>query len=117
MSAALDMSLEDLIKKNKKPGGGNVRGRGGGRGSGPGPARRIPNRASSRAGPYSTGQVNVDRISNYGTCRQVLPAFFGLNISTLQFLGVGHSFRLSFSMSIGTAGSGSRLDMAARHVL
>ncbi|CAA7389650.1 unnamed protein product [Spirodela intermedia] len=57
MSGALDMSLEDLIKKNKKPGGGNLRGRGGGRGSGPGPDRRIPNRASSRAGPYSTGKA------------------------------------------------------------
>ncbi|CAA6654935.1 unnamed protein product [Spirodela intermedia] len=57
MSGALDMSLEDLIKKNKKPGGGNLRGRGGGRGSGPGPDRRIPNRASSRTGPYSTGKA------------------------------------------------------------
>ncbi|KAF8395096.1 hypothetical protein HHK36_019037 [Tetracentron sinense] len=55
MSSALDMSLDDLIKNNKKSGGGgNSRGRG--RGSGPGPARRLPNRGSDRATPYSMGK-------------------------------------------------------------
>ncbi|XP_020585420.1 THO complex subunit 4A-like [Phalaenopsis equestris] len=50
MSTALDMSLDDLIKKNKSS-GANPRGRG--RGAGPGPARRIPNRSANRAAPYS----------------------------------------------------------------
>ncbi|KAK8918475.1 hypothetical protein KSP39_PZI021745 [Platanthera zijinensis] len=50
MSTALDMSLDDLIKKNKSS-GGNPRGRG--RGAGPGPARRLPNRSVNRAAPYS----------------------------------------------------------------
>ncbi|CAL1400563.1 unnamed protein product [Linum trigynum] len=51
MSSALDMSLDDIIKNNKKPGSGNSRGRG--RGSGPGPARRIPNRGFNRPAPYA----------------------------------------------------------------
>ncbi|KAJ4849401.1 Arrestin- trafficking adapter 3 [Turnera subulata] len=56
MTDALDMSLDDLIKSNRKS---NSRGRGGGgggrppRSSGPGPARRFPNRGGNRAGPYS----------------------------------------------------------------
>ncbi|KAI3811602.1 hypothetical protein L1987_21328 [Smallanthus sonchifolius] len=48
--AALDMSLDDLIKNNKKSGGGDGGGRG--RASGPGPARRINNRGAHRATPY-----------------------------------------------------------------
>ncbi|XP_078429215.1 RNA-binding (RRM/RBD/RNP motifs) family protein [Wolffia australiana] len=55
MAGSLDMSLDDIIKKNKKPGDGSFRGRGGGRGSGPGPARRIPNRTAVRGSPYSVG--------------------------------------------------------------
>ncbi|KAK9055381.1 hypothetical protein SSX86_026464 [Deinandra increscens subsp. villosa] len=51
--AALDMSLDDLIKNNKKSGGdGGGRGRGRGRASGPGPARRANNRGANRATPY-----------------------------------------------------------------
>ncbi|KAL4571009.1 hypothetical protein LXL04_017759 [Taraxacum kok-saghyz] len=52
--AALDMSLDDLIKNNKKSGGGEGggRGRGRGRGSGPGPTRRFNNRGVHRATPY-----------------------------------------------------------------
>ncbi|KAK4408582.1 THO complex subunitA [Sesamum angolense] len=46
--AALDMTLEDLIKSNKKPAA-----RGRGRGAGPGPARRQPNRSANRAAPYA----------------------------------------------------------------
>ncbi|KAL6532609.1 hypothetical protein OROHE_014031 [Orobanche hederae] len=45
---ALDMTLEDLIKSNKKSAA-----RGRGRTAGPGPARRQPNRSANRAGPYS----------------------------------------------------------------
>lgn len=55
MSSALDMSLDDIIKNNKKSGSGNLRGRG--RGSGPGPARRFPNRGASRVAPYTTAKV------------------------------------------------------------
>jgi THO complex subunit 4 len=60
MSAALDMTLDDIIKNNKKSGSGNPRGRSRpGPGSGPGPARRLPNRAVNRAAPYSgTAKVN-----------------------------------------------------------
>ncbi|XP_010253244.1 PREDICTED: THO complex subunit 4A-like isoform X2 [Nelumbo nucifera] len=54
MSSSLDMSLDDLIKNNKKSGGSNFRGRG--RGSGPGPARRAPNRGANRTTPYSMGK-------------------------------------------------------------
>lgn len=54
-AAPLDMTLEDLIKTNKKSGGGrgggNFRGRGRAS-SGPGPARRFPNRAANRPSPY-----------------------------------------------------------------
>ncbi|KAJ8750610.1 hypothetical protein K2173_015784 [Erythroxylum novogranatense] len=48
MTSALDMSLDDIIKSNKKPAS-----RGRGRGSGPGPSRRFANRAANRAAPYS----------------------------------------------------------------
>ncbi|MBA0735693.1 hypothetical protein Gogos_019515 [Gossypium gossypioides] len=51
MSSALEMSLDDLIKRNRKSGSGNPRGRG--RGSGPGPARRFPNRGANRSAPYT----------------------------------------------------------------
>ncbi|KAM7522223.1 hypothetical protein LguiA_012125 [Lonicera macranthoides] len=53
--ASLDMTLDDLIKNNKKSGAGGstARGRGRGRSSGPGPSRRFPNRAANRPTPYS----------------------------------------------------------------
>ncbi|XP_071719783.1 THO complex subunit 4A-like [Rutidosis leptorrhynchoides] len=50
--AALDMSLDDLIKNNKKSGDGSGRGRGRGRSSGPGPTRRFNNRGTNRSTPY-----------------------------------------------------------------
>ncbi|GMJ00788.1 hypothetical protein like AT5G59950 [Hibiscus trionum] len=55
MSSALEMSLDDLIKRNRKSGSGNSRG--GGRGSGPGPARRLPNRRANRPAPYTTAKA------------------------------------------------------------
>ncbi|PIN11441.1 RRM motif-containing protein [Handroanthus impetiginosus] len=48
--AALDMTLDDLIKSNKKSA---PRGRGRGGSGGPGPARRQPNRLVNRAAPYA----------------------------------------------------------------
>ncbi|PKI61687.1 hypothetical protein CRG98_017911 [Punica granatum] len=56
MSSALDMSLDDLIKNNKKSGSGNPRARGRGSG-GPGPARRPQNRAANRAAPYAPAKA------------------------------------------------------------
>ncbi|KAL2470388.1 THO complex subunit 4A [Abeliophyllum distichum] len=50
--APLDMTLDDLIKSNKKS-GPRVRGRG----SGPGPARRLPNRSAKRAAPYAVAKA------------------------------------------------------------
>ncbi|PIN24361.1 RRM motif-containing protein [Handroanthus impetiginosus] len=47
--AALDMTLDDLIKTNRKS---STRGRG--RAAGPGPARRLPKRYASPAAPYAT---------------------------------------------------------------
>ncbi|WCJ41200.1 THO complex subunit 4 [Euphorbia peplus] len=51
MSSALDMSLDDIIKSNKKSGSGNSRGRG--RATGSGPTRRFTNRGANRAAPYT----------------------------------------------------------------
>lgn len=59
MSSALDMSLEDLIKNNKKSSGSSNNSRGRGRGSGPGPTRRFQNRGSNRPTPYSMGKVTI----------------------------------------------------------
>ncbi|KAM3303485.1 THO complex subunit 4A [Capsicum chacoense] len=58
--AALDMTLDDLIKKNKTAAGGKPRGRGRGAASatsGGGPSRRFPNRSANRAAPYSTAKA------------------------------------------------------------
>ncbi|VFQ76777.1 unnamed protein product [Cuscuta campestris] len=53
--APLDMSLDDLIKMNRKPVAGNHRGRT--RGSGLGPVRRISNRSINRPAPYGTSKL------------------------------------------------------------
>lgn len=53
MTSALDMSLDDIIKSNKKSTGPNSRGRSGRGGSGVGPARRFFKRATNRTAPYS----------------------------------------------------------------
>lgn len=50
--AALDMTLDDLIKNNKKSAP-----RGRGRAAGPGPARRLPNRFANRTSPYAAPKV------------------------------------------------------------
>ncbi|NP_001334879.1 THO complex subunit 4A [Solanum lycopersicum] len=49
----LDVSLDDLIKRNKSSSSRNPRPRTTGFGSGPGPRRRFPNRATNRPAPYS----------------------------------------------------------------
>ncbi|PWA46592.1 Nucleotide-binding, alpha-beta plait [Artemisia annua] len=52
--ASLNMSLDEIIEKNKKSDGANRRGGRGGRGSGPGPTRRFNNnRGAHRATPYA----------------------------------------------------------------
>ncbi|XP_015058964.1 THO complex subunit 4A [Solanum pennellii] len=57
--AALDMTLDDLIKKNKTGTGGKPRGRGRGAAStsSAGPSRRVPNRSANRAAPYSIAKA------------------------------------------------------------
>ncbi|KAK7262429.1 hypothetical protein RJT34_30002 [Clitoria ternatea] len=57
MSAALDMTLDDIIKNNKKSASANSRGRARPSGSGPGPSRRLPNRAANRSVPYATSKA------------------------------------------------------------
>ncbi|KAF6163578.1 hypothetical protein GIB67_022143 [Kingdonia uniflora] len=63
MSSALDMSLDDMIKNNKKarpgPGGEGARPRGSGPG---GPARRNTNRGANRNTPYSSS--NMGKLMN-----------------------------------------------------
>ncbi|CAL9094157.1 unnamed protein product, partial [Musa acuminata var. zebrina] len=54
MSIALDMSLDDIIKNNKKSSAGS---RGRGRGSATGPARRVSIRSANRSAPYSVGKA------------------------------------------------------------
>ena len=56
MSNALDMSLDDLIKNNKKSGSGNIKGKGRGS-SGLGPTRRQTKRSGNRPAPYSVGKA------------------------------------------------------------
>ncbi|XP_057475070.1 THO complex subunit 4B-like [Actinidia eriantha] len=68
--AALDMTLDDLIKTSKKSGGGgsgssNFKGRGrGSSGPGPGPARRFPNRGANRPAPYTPPNA-MDQAMSY----------------------------------------------------
>ena len=75
MSSALEMSLDDLIKRNRKSRSGKSRGRG--RGSGPGPARRFPNRGANRSAPYAPAKVlettrQQDMFSDKGAALQGL---------------------------------------------
>ncbi|XP_051143444.1 THO complex subunit 4A-like [Andrographis paniculata] len=58
--APLDMTLDDLIKINKKPAGNRGRG---GRPNGPGPARRQPIRSANRLAPYAAPKAPE---SNWG---------------------------------------------------
>ncbi|XP_027341834.1 THO complex subunit 4A-like [Abrus precatorius] len=55
MSAALDMTLDDIIKNNKKSAPANSKPRT--RAPGPGPARRFSNRAANRVAPYTTAKA------------------------------------------------------------
>ncbi|RZC28888.1 THO complex subunit 4A [Glycine soja] len=56
MYAAMDMSLDGIIKNNKKSGSGSSRGRTLPFGSRP--TRRFPNRAANRTAPYATARAS-----------------------------------------------------------
>ncbi|KAL6979223.1 hypothetical protein U1Q18_020888 [Sarracenia purpurea var. burkii] len=65
-AAALDMTLDDLIKSNKKSGGaGSSRGRGR-VSAGVGPARRFPKRGAYRSAPYATAKATVQAMAYPG---------------------------------------------------
>ncbi|ESW04085.1 hypothetical protein PHAVU_011G066000 [Phaseolus vulgaris] len=59
MYAALDLTLDDIIKNNKKSGSGNFRGQNRSSGSGPGPSRRFPSRVANRAAPYAAANADA----------------------------------------------------------
>lgn len=63
MADPLSMSLEDIIKTNKKSGSANPRGGARTRPSGPGPARRLPNRGPNRSAPYSAAPSRAPETS------------------------------------------------------
>lgn len=98
------MSLDDIIKNNKKSGSGNSRGRG--RGSGPGPARRFPNRGANRSAPYTTSKV-ILRTSKFNVLD-----LFTLLVPEFVFIYF-EIFRrcVFFWLFLGTGD-----DVAARHV-
>ncbi|KAL3518224.1 hypothetical protein ACH5RR_020813 [Cinchona calisaya] len=91
--AALDMTLDDLIKQNKKTGGGSGRGRGRGRGSGsgsgsgPGPSRRFNNRVANRSTPYGAPKAPESAWKHDMFASDQAMAFAG----QLGFIGVGAS--------------------------
>nr|GEW19767.1 THO complex subunit 4A-like [Tanacetum cinerariifolium] len=55
----LDMSLDDIVKLNKKTKGSENSSRSKPRNSGPGPSRRLPNRANNRSTPYGAQKVEA----------------------------------------------------------
>ncbi|KAL8039408.1 hypothetical protein ABFX02_10G035300 [Erythranthe guttata] len=78
--ANLDMTLDDMIKKNKSS-------RAGPRTSGPGPTRRLPNRSASAATPYSSStsrapvaQWNHDTF----TAEPAFPVVGGARVSAIE---------------------------------
>ncbi|CAI9778775.1 unnamed protein product [Fraxinus pennsylvanica] len=91
--APLDMTLDDLIKSNKKS-GSRGRGRGSSSGSGPGPNRRFPNRSSDRAAPYAVAKAPE---STWGHDMFAAAAGRGSNIETGTKLYISN---LDYSVSI-----------------
>ncbi|CDP00060.1 unnamed protein product [Coffea canephora] len=99
MADLLDMSLDDLINRNRKSGGdhGNFRGRGGGRGrglgqahcmsSGPGPTRRTPVFVPYRTGlrMLETGMVEEGGASS-GTKLYVSNLHYGVTNDDIEVL-------------------------------
>ncbi|CAA2968787.1 THO complex subunit 4A-like [Olea europaea subsp. europaea] len=91
--APLDMTLDDLIKSNKKS-GSRGRGRGSSSGSGPGPNRRFSNRSANRAAPYAVAKAPE---STWGHDMFSAAAGRGSNIETGTKLYISN---LDYSVSI-----------------
>ncbi|KAI3793362.1 hypothetical protein L1987_35979 [Smallanthus sonchifolius] len=115
MTEGLDMSLDDIIKNNKKSGrsdtntsfrgGGRGRGRGHGRsrgcdlelGPGPGPTRRSDNRPLTRTKPYYVPQVAFHAQSMLVGGESSTEAGTKLYISNLDYEVTNEDIRVLFS--------------------
>ncbi|GJZ70247.1 hypothetical protein Tco_0633797 [Tanacetum coccineum] len=100
--ASVDMSLDDLIKNNKRSDGGDTENRhGGGHGSGPGPTCRFNNLGAYSATPYvGSKRGDLSEMKNVGCKSRAAKPPAGRQ--TLQLGGwdvAGGIFLLDFSFN------------------